>query len=142
MSSPDRMAFSQRTAPPTTRSIPDLLSDAVGQLGKLIGNEFDLARAEMSEKAAQAGRAIALIGAGAIIMIPALVMLLFAVAAALMHAGISDPMAYLIAGGGAVIVSAILISVGMNRLSGDALTPTETLGQVQQDKMAAKEMVR
>jgi Putative Actinobacterial Holin-X, holin superfamily III len=142
MASPDRMVFSNRPPAPSTRSIPDLLSDAVGQLGKLIGNEFDLARAEMSDKAAQAGRAIAMIGAGAIIMIPALVMLLFAAAAALMHAGFSDPVAYLIAGGGAVLVSAILIKVGMNRLSGDALTPTETLDQVQRDKMAAKEMVR
>ena len=88
----------------TDRSIPELFSDAVGQLAKLIGNEFALARAEMSEKAGQAGRAAAMMGAGAVIMIPALVMLLFAAAAALMHGGFSDPFAYLIAGGGAAIV--------------------------------------
>ena len=71
----------------TDRSIPELFSEAVGQLAKLIGNEFALARAELSEKAGQAGRAAAMMGAGAVIMIPALVMLLFAVAAALMHGG-------------------------------------------------------
>jgi uncharacterized membrane protein YgcG len=126
----------------TSRSIPELFSEAVGQLAKLIGNEFELARAELSEKAQKAARASALIGAGAVIMIPALVVLLFAVAAALMHAGISDPVAYLLTGGVAALISAVLIWVGLNRLSGDALKPSVTLEQVNRDKMAAKEMVR
>ena len=127
---------------PSNRSIPELFSDAVGQLAKLIGNEFDLARAEFSDKANQAGRAAAIIGAGAVFLIPALVMLLFAAAAALMHAGLSDPIAYLITGVGAAVVSAALIATGLSRLSGDALKPTVTLDQVQRDKVAAKEMVR
>ena len=126
----------------TNRSIPDLFSDAVGQLAKLIGNEFELARAELSEKARMVGNAAALIGAGAVVMIPALVLLLFAVAAALMHAGLSDPVAYLLTGAGAAVLSAILIWVGLSRLSGDALKPTVTLEQVKRDQMAAKEMVR
>jgi uncharacterized membrane protein len=124
------------------RSIPELFSDAVGQLAKLIGNEFALARAELSEKAVQAGRAAVMMGAGAVIMIPALVMLLFAAAAALMHAGVSDPVAYLIAGVGAAIVSIVLIAVGINRLSGDALKPSATIDELQRDKAAAREMVR
>jgi hypothetical protein len=127
---------------PGSRSIPELFSDAVAQLGKLIGNEFELARAELSEKANQAGRASAIIGAGAVILIPALVMLLFAAAAALMHAGVSDPIAYLLTGVGAALVSAVLIAAGMSRLSGDALKPSVTLDQVQRDKVAAKEIVR
>src|SRR3954470_16560104 len=89
---------------PNSRSIPDLVSDAFGQLAKLIGNEFDLARAELADKASQVGKAVALIGAGAVILIPALVLLLFAVAAALIRSGLSDPVAYLIAGAGAALV--------------------------------------
>jgi hypothetical protein len=127
---------------PSNRSIPDLVSDAFGQLAKLVGNEFDLARAELADKAAQVGRAAALIGAGAIILMPALVLLLFAVAAALIQSGFSQPVAYLITGVGAALVSAALIATGLNRLSGDALTPSVTLDQVQRDKVAVKEMVR
>jgi hypothetical protein len=56
--------------------IPDLVNDAVGQLAKLVSNEFELARAELADKAMQAGRAAAMIGAGAIILMPALVVLL------------------------------------------------------------------
>ena|SRR6476620_1441472 len=124
------------------RSIPELFSDAVGQLAKLIGNEFELARAELSEKANQAGRAAAMIGAGAVILMPALVLLLFAVSAAFIRNGLSEPVAYLLTGAGAALVSAVLIAKGLSRLSGDALKPSITLDQVQRDKVAAKEMVR
>ena len=60
----------------SSRSIPELFSEAVGQLAKLISNEFELARTELSEKVSQAGRAAGMIGAGAVILIPALVLLL------------------------------------------------------------------
>jgi hypothetical protein len=126
---------------PNSRSIPELFSDAVGQLAKLVGNEFELARAELSEKARQAGRAAAMIGAGAVILMPALVLLLFAISAALIRGGFSEPVAYLLTGAGAALISAVLIATGMSRLSGDALKPSVTLNQVQRDKVAAKEMV-
>jgi Putative Actinobacterial Holin-X, holin superfamily III len=124
------------------RSIPDLLSDVLAQLAKLIGNEFDLAKAELSAKAGQAGRGIAMIAAGAVLMIPAIVLLLLAAAAALMHAGFSDPVAYLIAGGGAVVIAAILVGIGISRMSADALKPTITMEQLQRDKAAAKEIMQ
>jgi Putative Actinobacterial Holin-X, holin superfamily III len=126
----------------TERSIPELFGDAMAQLAKLVGNEFALARAEISEKAGQVGRAAAMIGAGAVVMIPALVLLLFAAAAALIKNGFSDPVAYLCAGGGAALVAGILIAIGLNRLSADAMVPAITLQQVEKDKIAAKEMVR
>ena len=124
------------------RSIPELLSGAMSQLAKLIGNEFELARAELSEKAGQIGRGIAMIGAGAVILIPALVLVLFAISAALIRGGLSEPLAYLLTGAGATLVSAALIGIGLSRLSGDALKPSMTLDQVERDKIAAKEMVR
>ena len=126
----------------TDRPIPELLSEVLGQLAKLIGNEFDLAKAEVADKASQVGRGVMMIGAGAVFMIPALVLLLMAAAAALMHAGYSDPVAYLLTGGAAVLVAAILIGVGISRLSGDALKPSMTLEQLQRDKVAAKEMLQ
>jgi Fe2+ transport system protein B len=127
---------------PVNRSIPELFSDAVGQLAKLVGNEFELARAELSEKASQVGRAAAMIGIGAILLMPALVVLLFAVSAALIRSGFTEPMAYLLSGGIAALISLGLIAIGISRLSGDALKPSVTLDQVQRDKLAAKEMVR
>ena len=127
---------------PSSRSIPELLSDAVVQLAKLVGNEFELARVELSEKAGQAGKAAGMIGAGAVILIPALVLLLFAFSATLIRSGLSEPVAYLIVGLGAALLSGGLIAVGISRFSGGQLKPTVTLDQVQRDKVAAKEMVR
>jgi hypothetical protein len=83
-----------------------------------------------------------MIGAGAIVLIPALVLLLFAVSAALVRGGFSEPISYLLTGGGAALVSIALITAGLSRISGDALKPTATLDQVQRDKVAAREMVR
>jgi hypothetical protein len=125
----------------TDRTIPELLSDVLAQLAKLIGNEFDLAKTELSTKAGQVGRGVMLIGIGAVFLMPALVILLLAAAAALMHAGYSDPVAYLMTGGAAVLIAAILIGVGISRLSADALKPSMTLEQLQRDKVAAKEML-
>ena len=119
----------------SSRSIPELFSDAVAQLAKLVGNEFELARVELSEKASQVGRAAAMIGAGAVILMPALVLLLI-------RGGLSEPVAYLFTGAGAALVSGALIGIGLSRLSDDALKPSVTLDQVQRDKAAAKEMVR
>lgn len=126
---------------PANRSIPDLVSDAFGQLAKLVGNEFDLARAEMADKFDKAARAGALIGVGAIIVIPALTLILFALAALLVQSGFTPAAGYLIVGVGAAVIAAILIWVGMNRMSGDALRPSMTIDQLQRDKIAAKEMV-
>jgi hypothetical protein len=124
------------------RSIPELFGDALSQLAKLIGNEFDLAKAELSQKSSQVRRGLTMIAVGAVIMIPAIVILLSAAAAALMHAGISDPIAYLVTGGAAAIVAAIIVAIGANRMSGDTLKPTMTLEQMNKDQAAAKEMVR
>lgn len=124
------------------RSIPDLVSEAFAELGKLVANEFDLAKAEISEKVSVAGRAAALIGAGAVLLIPALVVLLFSCAAALIRSGFSDPVAYLITGGIAAIISVGLVLFGASRLSAGALTPKVTIQQVQRDKAAAQEMIR
>jgi len=59
-----------------------------------------------------------------------------------MHAGFSDPVAYLLTGIAAVIVAAGLVAIGINRMSGEALKPKMTIEQLQHDKAAAKEMVR
>ena len=124
------------------RSIPTLLSDIFGQLAKLISNEFDLAKAELSDKAAQVGRAAAMIGVGALLMLPALVMLLFAVAAGLMRAGLSDPVAYLLTGIATAAIAGALVAVGLKKLSGDAMKPKIMIEQLQRDEAAAQEMVR
>ena len=56
-------------------SIPRLVGDAVEQLAKLVQNEAQLARTELSEKLAQAGTGAAYLAAAGIFAIPVLVLL-------------------------------------------------------------------
>lgn len=124
------------------RSIPELFSEAFAQLAKLIQNEISLARAEISDKASQAATGVGFIFGGLLLMVPALVLFLIALAIYLTHLGLSPVTAHLLAGCLAAIGSAALIYAGMGRLKPASLSPQVTLKQVEKDVAAAKEMVK
>jgi hypothetical protein len=124
------------------RAISHLLGDALSQFAKLFQNEVDLAKAELGEKVQQIGSAVGLIAAGAVLVIPAIVMALFALSAALIAGGWSQPVSYLISGIVAAVLAGILFAVGMNRLDARHLTPRGTLRQLEKDKDTVKGMVR
>jgi uncharacterized membrane protein YqjE len=123
-----------------TRTLPELFSDALDQFSKLIRNEVQLARAELSAKASEAMTGIGLLVGGAVLLIPALVLLLMALAAWLVDMGLAPATGDLLAGVLGLIVSAILGWVGMHRLNPSNLTPRRTLEQLQRDTAAAKEI--
>jgi putative superfamily III holin-X len=124
------------------RTISTLLGDALSQFAKLFQNEVDLAKAELGEKVQQVGGAAAFFAGGAILVVPALVMVLFAISAALIAAGWSQPIAYLLSAVGAAVVAGVLFAVGINRLNARNLAPRETIRQLEMDKNTVKEMVR
>ena len=123
-------------------TISTLLGDALSQFAKLFQNEVDLAKAELGEKLQQVGWAIGFFAAAAVLIIPALVMALFALSAALMEAGWSQPISYLVSAIVAAAVAGALFAVGMNRLDARNLAPRETIRQLEKDKVTVKEMVR
>lgn len=124
------------------RSISALLGDALSQFSKLFQSELDLAKAELGEKAQQIGMAVAMFAAGAVLIIPALVLALLALSAALIKGGWSDPVAYLISAIVAAVIAAILFAVGMSKLDAKNLKPAETINQIEKDKEAVKGFVR
>ena len=124
------------------KSISQLFSDTLTQLATLIQNEVDVVQAEVREKLSVGAGAIRLVAAGAALMIPALVVILFAVASELRQLGMAEPLAYLCTGGGAAIIAGILLWMGAERLSGEALTPTATLDELRRNRMVAKELMR
>ena len=124
------------------RTISTLLGEALSQFAKLFQNEVDLAKAELGEKAQQVGGAIGFLSAGAILLIPALVMVLFALSAALMAAGWSQPLSYLTSAIVAAVTAGVLFAIGINRLDTRNLAPRETMGQLEKDKDTLKGVVR
>jgi hypothetical protein len=124
------------------REIPALFGDAVEQLGKLVQNEAQLAKAEISEKVSHAMRGVAMLAAAAMFVGPVLVMLLIARAMFLHRAGLSEPLAFLVSAVVGGLLAAILMLVGKSYLKPEALTPTVTLREVKADIGTAKELVR
>jgi uncharacterized membrane protein YqjE len=130
------------STPSDLRAISGLLGDALSQFAKLFQNEVDLAKAELGEKAQQIGTALGFIGVGAILVIPAIVMALFALSAALIEAGWSQHASYLVSAVLAAVLAGVLLAIGMNRLDARHLAPRETMRQLEKDKATAKELVR
>ena len=124
------------------RTISNLLGDALSQFAKLFQNEVDLAKAELGEKVQQLGGAISFFAAGAVLVIPAVVMALFALSAALIVAGWSQPISYLTSAVLAAVPAGVLFAVGRNRLDTRNLAPRETMRQLAKDRNTVKEMVR
>jgi hypothetical protein len=124
------------------RSITQLFGDSISELTKLVQNEIDLARAELAEKVSLGTAAAKVIVAGAMLLIPGIVLVLLAIASELMALGLSQSLAYLCSGLGALIIAAALMWLGMSRLSASSLRPSATLGQMRQDKAMATELTR
>ena len=124
------------------RAVSSLVGDVLSQFAKLFQNEVDLAKAELSEKARKIGSAVGFIGGAAILVIPALVMALLALSAALVSAGWSQPVSYLASAIVALALAGVLFAIGINRLDARNLAPQETMRQLEKDKNTAREMVR
>jgi hypothetical protein len=124
------------------RSIAQLFGDSISELTKLVQNEVDLARAEIVQKLSMGTAAAKLIVGGAIFLTPGIVLVLLAIAAEMTALGLSQPLAYLASGVGALIIAGVLVAIGMSRLSASALKPSATLDQIRQDKAMATELMR
>ena len=124
-----------------SRSVSELFGDALSQFSKLVRNELQLARAEISMKVGQTTTAIGLLAGAAIFFIPTLVLLLISLATWLVEIGIRSSIAHLIAGLVGLSVVALLGAMGSNRLKTNSLVPQRTLNQLQQDTAAIREHV-
>ena len=131
-----------KTAQNDLRSISTLLGDALSQFAKLFQNEIDLAKAELGDKVQKVGGALGFLVGGAILVIAAIVMALFALSAALIAAGWSQPLAHLTSAVVAAVIAGALFAIGISRLDPRNLAPHETMRQLEKDKDTVKGMVR
>ena len=92
----------------------------------------------MSEKVSRFANSGALIGAGAVVMLPAV----FAIVRWLEVAGLPDQWGLLIVGVVVAALGTLLLMKGINNLKGSALVPQRTIEQVRADFSVAREQVR
>ena len=122
-----------------SRSLPDIFSDLVAQFTRLLQKEGQLARAEVSENIGKAAMGLGFVIGGAVLLIPALVILLDAAVAAITERGHLAPYwSALIVGGAVLILGLLLLAFGSSRLRPSKMFPTRTMQQLQRDASVAK----
>jgi hypothetical protein len=122
-----------------SRSLPDIFSDLVAQFTSLLQKEGQLARAELSENIGKAAMGLGFVIGGAVLLIPALVVLLDAAVAAITERGHLAPYwSALIVGGAVLILGLVLLAFGTSRLRPSNMLPTRTMQQLQRDASVAK----
>ena len=124
------------------RTLSALFGEALSQFAQLVQNEVDLTKAELGEKFQKVGSALVFMAGGAVLVIPGLVLALFALSAALIDAGWSRPVSYLVSAILAFVIAGVLFAIGMSRLDARNLAPRETMRQLEKDKNTVKGMVR
>ena len=124
------------------RSTAEIIGDLFTQFPALVRKESQLARAEMSEKISQVGFGATFIVCGAVLLIPALVVLLQAAVTALEQYQFQPIAAALIVAGAVLLIGIILLIIGITRLKVENLVPNKTIHQIQQDASAAKQQLR
>lgn len=130
-----------QTSQSDLRTISVLLGELLSQFAKLFQNEIDLAKAEVDEKFQKLSGALGFIAGGAVLVIPALVMFLFALSSALIVAGWSQPLSYLSSGIVGAVTAGILFAIGISRLNTRNMAPHETIQQLVKDKNTVKGMM-
>jgi hypothetical protein len=126
----------------STRPLTSLFTDTVAELTNLFQTEIRLVRAEMNEKLSKVANSGVLIGAGAVVMLPAVFILLLAIVRWLAVAGLPEHWGLTLVGLVVAALGVVLLMKGINNLKGSALVPRRTIEQVRADISVAKEQVR
>jgi hypothetical protein len=124
------------------RSLGDLFADLVRELGELVRQEAQLAKAELRQNASQAGRAIAALVVGGAIVYAGVLALLAAAILGLGQAGLPWWLAALLVGGVVVVNGAIVTARARAALQTTALAPQQTIETLKEDRAWVNEQIR
>ncbi len=135
-----RMTASQTEAPAGPKSLAELIGDLVRDLNGLVRSEGRLVRAELREAGREMVSGLQLLGAGAVLMAVAMLVLMQAAVVAL--AEYVGPMwASLIVGAVLAVIGLSLIAAGRKNLKTSNLVPERTIEQTSRDVRLAKEQL-
>jgi uncharacterized membrane protein YqjE len=128
--------------PSHVSNLATLVGEAFSQMAKVLQTEVALAKAELAAEVGKASTNIGLLVGGALFLMPALVLLLFALAAALIANNFSPATAYLSAGVLGLVIAFALIAIGVARMKAMTFLPERTVRQLNKDRQALNEVTR
>ena len=121
-------------------SLGDLFSDLAAQTGKLIRQEAALAKSELTDKAAAAGKDIGLIAAGAFVGYAGMLAVVAGVIVLLAYV-IPLWASALVVGAVLGIVGYFLVSSGMSHIKNANWAPQESMESIKEDAQWLKNQV-
>ena len=123
-------------------SIGELVGKVAGDVSALFASELELAKVELREEAKQAGRAAAMLGAGAAAAWFALTLLSFAAAWGLAEWLDSPALGFLIIGAVYTAAAGLLLVQARNRVRAVNLVPEDTIATIKEDIEWLKQQTR
>ena len=123
----------------STQPLASLFSRAASEATYLIQTELRLARTEISDKLNKVASGGVHVGAGAILALAGLIILLLAIVRWLEVAGVPSEWGLLLVGGVVVLVGFVLLLRGTRSMKGSNLVPERTLDQLKADLSVVKE---
>jgi tetrahydromethanopterin S-methyltransferase subunit G len=123
------------------RSLGELLGDLAQQTATLARQEVELAKTEMSQKAAQVGRDLGFLAIGGAVAYAGFLAILAALIVALAANGVPWWLAALLVGVVVAGVGYVLVQKGLAALKREDLAPRQTIETLKEDKDWAKEQI-
>jgi hypothetical protein len=123
------------------RPLGELFSDLVQETGTLVRQEVQLAKAELTQSATQAGRAAGLMAAGGAVAYAGLLAIMAAVILWLWRIGMADWIAALVVGVVVVLIGGVLLLRGRALLQAENLAPQRTVESLRADTAMVREQV-
>jgi protein-S-isoprenylcysteine O-methyltransferase Ste14 len=120
------------------RTLGQLVADATRDLSSIVRGEIDLAKTEIKADAQRAGKGAGLLAGAGVVAFLGVILLLFAVVYALVAAGLSTWLAFLIVAVVLFVVAAIVGLVGKKALSQVHGKPERTIKSTQATIAAIK----
>jgi hypothetical protein len=124
------------------RSLGDLFSDLARDMGTLVSQEVALARTELTQKATQVGKDIAILAVGGLVAYAGLLALIGGVIFLLAERGLPLWASAMLVGGIIAIIGYVLVQRGISALKQQDLTPRQTIESLKEDTKWAKEQVQ
>jgi len=122
------------------RSLGELFADLSRQTSQLIHQEVTLAKAEITDKAASAGKNVGFIAAGGVIVYAGFLAILAAIIILIAKA-IAWWLAALIVGVVVVAIGGFLVYDGLQSLKRTNLAPQQTIDTLKEDQQWMKEQI-
>jgi xanthine/uracil permease len=128
--------------PKHDRSLGGLFGDLLNELTTLIRQELALARAELTQKAREAGRSFGYLVIGGAVAYAGFLAILAALIVGLAVLGLPWWLAPLLVGLVVVAVGYFLIQKGLNALKASNLAPRQTIRSIKEDREWLKDQMK